>query len=146
MLLSQKCRYAIRGLYELAVRLDEDVVRVSDVAIKQNIPPRFLENIFNELKHAGYVSSKRGQAGGYRLTRPASEITLGEIVRVIDGPLLVSECQSRFRESAGSAELALHPVMEDVRKAIYLVWDGTTLQDLIAGKWSESQGCLEPRS
>lgn len=144
MLLSQKCRYAIRGLYELAMRVDEDVVRVSDVAIKQNIPPRFLENIFNELKHAGYVVSKRGQAGGYRLTRPASEITLGEIVRIIDGPLLVTECQPRFQESAESAESALRPLMDDVRKAIYLVWDGTTLQDLITRKLAGGQECLEP--
>lgn len=143
MLLSQKCRYAIRGLYELAVRFDEDVVRVSDVAVKQNIPPRFLENIFNELKHAGYVVSRRGQAGGYRLIRPAAEITLGEIIRIIDGPHVVAECPLAPREQSGSAEQALRPVIDDVRKAISQVWDGTTLQDLLARNDAGCQNVLK---
>lgn len=148
MLLSQKCRYALRGLYELALNEDGQVLRISEIAERQGIPPRFLENIFNDLKHGGYVSARRGQAGGYRLSRPAAEITVGEVIRFIDGPVLLLDCRlpAPARAKAppeGLADCVLQPIMQKAKDAINEIWDRTTLQEL-ARSQTPCRKCLKP--
>ncbi len=86
MKLSNKGRYAVRALFDIAFYNDGKPTQVKDIAEREGIPPRFLEQIFQDLKRAGIVGSKRGPQGGYSLARRASEIRLGDVVRALEGP------------------------------------------------------------
>jgi Rrf2 family protein len=99
MNLSQKCQYAMRALFELARRQQQGPVRIGQIAGAQAIPVRFLEVILNELKHAGYVESRRGVQGGYMLAVPAGALTVGEVIRFVDGPQTPVRC---LEEGAGA--------------------------------------------
>ena len=92
MLVSQKDRYALRAIFELASRSGRGPVKVSDIANAQAIPPRFLEVILNELKQAGFVASRRGRRGGYLLVRDPAHLTVGEVMAFLHGPLEVARC------------------------------------------------------
>ncbi len=90
--LSSKGRYAVRALFDIAFYNEGRPTQVKDIADRQQIPPRFLEQIFQELKRAGIVGSKRGPQGGYLLSQDATAIRLGDVVRALEGPIsLVSE-------------------------------------------------------
>lgn len=133
MKVSAKGDYACRALYELAVKYDDGTpIHVQDIADKQKIPRKYLIQILVMLKGAGLVKSRRGVNGGYLLSRPPSEITLGEVVRIVDGPLLPIKCSSE--DTSATCELlptcAFHPVWEDVRAAISDVIDNITYEDL----------------
>lgn len=82
---SKKCRYALRAIFELALRDTTEPVKIQDIASAQGIPPRFLEVILAELKHGGFVESRRGNDGGYILSRPARELTVGEVISFLRG-------------------------------------------------------------
>lgn len=88
--LSRKCEYALRALFELAMRGDGHPVKIHRIATAQSLPPRFLEVILNELRHAGLVQSRRGNAGGYTLARPAKQLSVGEVIEQIQGPIELS--------------------------------------------------------
>src|SRR3954470_21761776 len=94
--LSNKGRYAVRALFDIAFYNDGKPTQVKDIAERQNIPPRFLEQIFQDLKRAGIVGSKRGPQGGYSLARRATDIRLGDVVRALEGPITLGD-----REPAG---------------------------------------------
>ena len=83
--LSKKCRYALRGVFELALRSFGKPVKVHQIAEAQNIPVRFLEVIFNELKHADILESRRGSEGGYLLKVPPETLTIGRIINAAQG-------------------------------------------------------------
>ena len=87
MRVSAKTDYALRAAVELAARRRRAPVKGERLATSQSIPLRFLENILLQLRHAGIIESRRGADGGYRLARPAAEITLADVIRAIDGPL-----------------------------------------------------------
>jgi Rrf2 family protein len=89
--LSSKGRYAVRALFDIAFFNEGRPTQVKDIADRQGIPPRFLEQIFQDLKRAGIVGSKRGPQGGYVLARPAEQISVGEVVQVIEGPVSLGE-------------------------------------------------------
>ncbi|HMR10798.1 MAG TPA: Rrf2 family transcriptional regulator, partial [Polyangiaceae bacterium] len=91
MKLSNKGRYAIRALFDIAYCNDGRPTQVKDIAERQGIPPRFLEQIFQDLKRAAIVGSKRGPQGGYNLARTATEIRLGDVVRALEGPIALGE-------------------------------------------------------
>ena len=93
--LSSKGRYAVRALFDIAFYNEGRPTQVKDIAERQAIPPRFLEQIFQDLKRAGIVGSKRGPQGGYLLARPAKEIPLGEVIQVIEGPVALGEAPTR---------------------------------------------------
>ncbi len=82
---SKKCRYALRAIFELALRDTTEPVKIQDIASAQGIPPRFLEVILAELKHGGFVESRRGNDGGYLLVRPACDLTVGEVISFLQG-------------------------------------------------------------
>lgn len=133
MKISAKGDYACRALLELALKYEATTpVHVSEIADKQKIPKKYLVQILVMLKSAGLVRSKRGVEGGYMLARPPSEITLGEVVRVVDGPLLPVRCSSE--DDTSTCELiptcAIHPVWEQVREAIAEIVDNITYEDL----------------
>ncbi len=91
MKLSSKGRYAVRALFDIAFYNDGKPTQVKDIAERQDIPPRFLEQIFQDLKRAGLIGSKRGPQGGYNLQVASSEIRVGDILRVTEGPISLCE-------------------------------------------------------
>src|SRR3954462_11883575 len=87
--LSNKGRYGVRAMFDVAFHGDGGSAQIKDIAEREGIPARFLEQIFQDLRRAGLVSSKRGPRGGYQLARPGREISLGDILRALEGPLCV---------------------------------------------------------
>ncbi len=133
MPVSQKCQYALRALFELAKTDGTVPTKMAGIAKRQAIPLRFLEIILHELKRGGFVRALRGKDGGCMLARPPQEITVGEIVRFVEGSLAPVACNKE-----GAAEsCALHgsciflPLWERAEKALAEVYDGTTLKDLL---------------
>jgi len=133
---SLKAKYALRALAELATRRPEgELALVSDLAARQGAPKRFLETAMLDLRKHGVVYSRRGPGGGYGLNRAPERITLGEVVRILDGPLAPTPCTSltAYRACADCGDEAtctLRPVMQRLRDATASVLDGTTLRDL----------------
>ncbi len=138
MQISSKCYYALRSLFELAWHHGETrPVRISYISARQQIPRRFLEVILNELRQGGFVESRRGVDGGYFLARKPSEITIGEIVRFVDGDIAPVSCVSS-RETEKNCDLnfqcPFHSFWGRVLEALTAVYDHTTLAD-IADDW-----------
>jgi len=133
LLHSQKCQYALRALYELARHPNNGPTRISDIAQQQAIPPRFLENILNELKQGGFVDSVRGRAGGYLLTRDPESLTIGEVIRYIQGPIAPVHCMfhGEHADCPLRGECPYLPMWERAEKALKEVYDTTTFADLI---------------
>ena len=133
MRVSAKTDYALRAALELAAAPDEKPVKGERIATSQAIPLRFLENILMQLRHAGLVESRRGADGGYRLARPAAEVTLADVIRAIDGPLAgVSGARPETLDFTGVAE-PMRDVWIAVRASLRGVLEGVTLADVIAG-------------
>ena len=133
MRVSAKTDYALRAALELAAAPDEKPVKGERIATAQAIPLRFLENILMQLRHAGLVESRRGAEGGYRLARPAGEVTLADVIRAIDGPLAgVSGARPETLDFTGVAE-PMRDVWIAVRASLRGVLEGVTLADVIAG-------------
>ena len=92
MKISKKCQYALKAVFELAWRNSQgEPIRTHDIAEAQHISPRFMEIILNELKHGGFVESRRGNEGGYMLTRDVKELTVREIIEYIEGPISLAQ-------------------------------------------------------
>ena len=133
MRVSAKTDYALRAALELAAAPDEKPVKGERIATAQTIPLRFLENILMQLRHAGLVESRRGAEGGYRLARPAGEVTLADVIRAIDGPLAgVSGARPETLDFTGVAE-PMRDVWIAVRASLRGVLEGVTLADVVAG-------------
>jgi Rrf2 family protein len=133
--LSQKAKYGLRALYALARKYGEGPVMVGHLAEEEEIPKKFLELILLELKNMGVVASKKGKHGGYQLGHPPSEITLGRVIRIMDGPLAPLPCASetayqKCEECVDEKSCGTRIVMRRVRDAIALILDGTTLADV----------------
>ena len=134
MRVSAKADYAVRAAIELAGRDAETPVKGEEIAVAQEIPLRFLENILGELRHAGLVESRRGAEGGYLLARPADEIALADIVRSVDGPLAnVGGRRPDALEYPEGAEV-LRDVWVAVRAGLREVLEGITLADAANGE------------
>jgi Rrf2 family protein len=134
---SAKADYAIRAAVELAVA-GEGPTKGERIAQAQEIPPNFLENILADLRNAGIVASRRGAEGGYWLARPATDISLADVIRAVDGPLAnVRGVRSEQVEYGGSAE-GLRDVWVAVRASLRAVLEKVTLADLAAGDLPES--------
>ena len=93
MKLSTKGRYGLRAIVDLAVYSEKESVSISSIARRQNISERYLEQLAGKLKKAGLIMSTRGAQGGYRLARPADEISVGDVLRALEGNLEAVECQ-----------------------------------------------------
>lgn len=131
--ISAKVDYACRALCALAAH-EDSALTAEDLANQQDLPVRFLRAILNELRRVGIVSSQRGNEGGYRLARPATEITLGEVFRRLEGPL--AEVRNERPEAAsyqGAAE-HLQDVWVAVRASLRVVLDEVTVADVLSGE------------
>jgi Rrf2 family protein len=137
MRLSKKGEYALRSLINLgiAAEVGRSLVQVSELADSEQLPAKFLEQILQALKDAGLVISARGKFGGYRLGRPMKTITIGEVVRLIDGPLAPIGCVSQTAYSKCTCpdeeHCGLRMLMLDVRTAIAGILDRYTLADVV---------------
>jgi Rrf2 family protein len=137
MRLSKRGEYGLRAMIMLAKPGPEGhpvTVQIREISQHEQIPAKFLEQILLALKNAGLLHSKMGVGGGYHLAKPPSEISLGSIVRVLDGPLAPVKCVSQMAyEPCGCPDeetCGLRLVMGDVRNAISDLLDGTSLADV----------------
>lgn len=127
----------MRALIDLGIasELGWPMLQISELASKEKLPIKFLEQIFTQLKSAGYVASRRGKFGGYSLARPLSQIKLGAVIRQIDGPLAPIRCVSQTAYSRCScpdeAHCGLRMLMFDVRNAISTILDRYTLAEIV---------------
>lgn len=133
-MLSSRARYATRALLELSIRYEEGATQIQDIAERQNIPFKYLQQILMSLKVAGFVQSRKGPGGGYLLASPPSEIALGAVLRAMDGPLAPISCVSVMSFSECGCPrpetCALRGAFRDVREAMVEVLDRTTFADL----------------
>ena len=133
MRISAKADYAVRAAVELAAAAGEGPVRAEQIAKIQHIPLNFLLNILTDLKLARIVQSYRGAEGGYRLARPAEEITVAEVIRAVEGPLAnVHESRPEDLEYRGAAA-GLREVWIAVRASLRAVLETVTVADLARG-------------
>ena len=142
MPISQKTQYAVRAVFELAKRQGRGTTKISEIAEAQAIPQRFLENILNHLKGGGFVESVRGKEGGYLLARPAQELTVGKILRFVEGPLSPVECMVDGKKMPCSmyGHCAFRSLWKRAEKALEEVYDGTTFEELVV---EEANECKE---
>jgi Rrf2 family protein len=137
-MLSSKAKYAVRAAILLAEQ--EDVhgwIQTADVAERERIPLKYLEAIFVQLRDHGVVESRRGARGGHRLLRPASEISVADIIRLVDGPLAMTPCASRtrFRPCSDCVSIKtcrLQHLMRRARDAVASVLENCSLAELAA--------------
>ena len=137
MKLSKRGEYALRSLISLgiAAKVERPLVRVTELAQLEGLPVKFLEQIMQQLREAGYITAERGKHGGYRLARPAAEITVGTVIRLIDGPLAPIGCVSQTAyepcNCPDEAHCGLRMLMLDVRNAISNILDRYSLADVV---------------
>jgi Rrf2 family transcriptional regulator, cysteine metabolism repressor len=145
MSVSSRCYYAIRAIYALAEHASPEPLKIATIAEREKIPIRFLEVILGQLKGAGFVQSRRGAEGGYRLARPAESLTIGEVMRFIDGPIAPVDCvsQSRPKECDFHGDCHFFGFWGRVRKAISDVVDQTTFADLVKESRERKKGYVE---
>lgn len=134
-MLTKKAKYGLKAMVDLARLQPGRSTFVADVAERNAIPKKFLDAILGELRNAGMLSSKKGKAGGYMLARPAEDITVGAIVRALDGPLAPLSCASRTAyvpcddcEDVEACQVRL--MMVDVREAISSILDRRSLAEM----------------
>ena len=137
-MLTQRSRYALRAMLLLANESSGGPpVPMTRIAAEANVPRKFLELILADLRDAGLLHSRRGKLGGYNLSRPTHLISLGEIIRVIEGPLALVPCVSRTayracKDCRSEADCAIRHAMLRVRDETARILDGTSLADAIA--------------
>jgi Rrf2 family protein len=132
MNISVKGEYALQAIFDLAAQQSGEPVRIADIARRQKIPQKFLELILAGLKQGGFVESRRGAEGGYLLARPAESITVGEVVRFIEGP------HPGKGHTRRKAETPFTGMWTDVDRAVSEIIDKTSFADLLRG-WTDKQ-------
>ncbi|MCE5278271.1 MAG: Rrf2 family transcriptional regulator [Planctomycetaceae bacterium] len=130
MTVSQKCNHALRAMFELAMRQDQGVTTIAEIAVSQKAPLRFLEGILVELKRGGIVDSRRGVRGGYVLAMDPRDITVGQIIRLIDGEIAPAVAAGAV-EAASRGGTALGNLWQRAAESLAGVYDSTTLHDLV---------------
>ena len=137
MNLSKRSEYALRALIDLGIarELGRPILQVSELAAKEKLPIKFLEQILTQLRGAGYVETKRGKLGGSSLAKPATRIKIGAVIRLLDGPLAPIACVSKTAYERCSCpdeqHCGLRMLMFDVRNAISRVLDRYTLDQIV---------------
>jgi Rrf2 family protein len=132
--ISAKADYAVRAAIELAAAPDERPIRAETVATAQGIPLNFLENILGELRHAGIVRSHRGPEGGFRLAKPADQVTIADVIRAVEGPLATVRGGPPEESSYPGPASELPRVWIAVRKSLRSVVEQVTVADVAGGR------------
>jgi Rrf2 family protein len=150
-MISKKTKYALKALYHLAGQPDSQPVLIADLAKAGNIPKKFLEFILLSLRKGGILQSRIGKGGGYFLASAPSNVTLGSVVRILEGDLAPVQCLSetnyaRCDECDDEATCGIRLVMVDVNKALAQVLDNLTLADMVSRSADErSRRAQNPR-
>jgi len=134
-MLTRKGKYGLKALVHLAGLPPGQLAFVTDIATANNVPKKFLDGILGDLRKAGFVRSKTGRDGGYSLARPAQDIRVGHVVRVLDGPLAPIACASRTAyqrcdDCADERKCAVRLMMLEVRNAMATILDHRTLAEM----------------
>jgi Rrf2 family protein len=134
--LSQKSKYALKAMMVLAKEYGRGPVLISSIAEREGMPRKFLELILLELRNRGVLQSKKGKGGGYFLGKPPEQVSLGEILRDIDGPLAPVSCVShtaymRCQDCPDEETCGVRMAMKEVRDATAKILDSTTLADVL---------------
>ena len=134
MKISNRGLYALKALTHLAESYERGLVKIHEIADEEQIPEKFLEGILVTLKNARIVASQRGREGGYRLRRAPGEVLIGEVVRIVDGPLAPfgDAVELAYRVKTEPRHAGLFDLFLDVRNAAAAILDHTTLEDLVA--------------
>lgn len=134
MQVSQKTRYALRAVFELSRRHGQGPIRIADIAQSQAIPPRFLEGILHQLKQGGLLRSLRGARGGYELARDPQEISVGDLIRLIEGPITPAPCTNEGNPEGCPLfdNCVFLGLWKRAAEALSGVYDGTSFADLVA--------------
>jgi Rrf2 family protein len=135
-MLSHKCKYAIKALEYIYKNKDREPILIAEISEKQKIPKKFLETILLDLKRDGILQSKMGKNGGYSLMKKPSEINIGHIIRLIDGPIALLPCVSykyykRCDDCEDEATCGLHNVLAQLREANNKILNKVSLAELI---------------
>ncbi len=137
MKLSKRGEYALRALIDLGIaqELKRPLLQISELVDKERLPVKFLEQILTQLRAAGYVNTKRGKHGGYFISKPLDTIRIGDVVRLIDGPLAPIACVSQTAYARctcpDETHCGLRMLMFDVRNAISNILDRYTLAQVV---------------
>jgi Rrf2 family protein len=136
MKLSLRGEYTLRALVVLGLNYGDRVLSIQTISSDQNIPKRFLEQILNDLKSGGFLQSRRGVAGGYRLALPPDKLNLATVIRHVEGALAPVSCVSeRFYRKCScpnEAKCGIRSVMKEVRDAIVKILENVSVADLCA--------------
>ncbi len=137
-MITQKMKYALKALLVLADERDgnDDALRIEEIARRAETPKRYLEHILLELRNAGYISSIRGRKGGYRMVKAPAKIPIGELLRMIDGPIAPLACLSRHayqrcEDCADEATCRIRKVFAEVFWSYLVIIESLTLADLL---------------
>jgi Rrf2 family protein len=138
-MITQKAKYAFKALFHLATLPAGESLQIEEIAKGAGVPRKFLEHILLDLKKKGVVESRRGRAGGYVLLKQPSEMTIGDILRAVDGPIAPLPCISRtaYRrcdDCKDEKTCSVRRLFADTYSAMLLLWEGTTLEDAILGE------------
>jgi Rrf2 family cysteine metabolism transcriptional repressor len=129
-MISRKSKYALRAIFELSLRNSEKPVKIHEIAASQGIPQRFLETILAELKHAGFLESRRGNDGGYILAKSSDNITVGEVISFLEGDLSDSNLKSKD-DLTRVGNSAFKNLWDEVSAAVSEVYNKTSFADLV---------------
>jgi Rrf2 family protein len=128
--LSNKGRYGVRALFDLAFHGGGTSSQIREIAERQSIPPRFLEQIFQDLRRAGLVSSKRGPRGGYQLTRAPREVSLGDVIRALEGKLSPYTAEEETGQGDPASIQITELAFRELADRIEACFEQVTLEDL----------------
>ena len=133
MKLSSKGRYGVRAVFDIAFHDDGKATQIKDIAERQAIPARFLEQIFQDLKRAGIVTSKRGPRGGYQLAREPKQLTLGDVVRALEGPIDLASPETGEPADPGdpTSLQVTEQAFRELGERIEAVFDGMSIGELV---------------
>ena len=134
MLISTRGRYALRCMLDIALNGAEENVKLKDIAERQDLPVKYLEQIVSSLNKAGFVKSERGPGGGYRLSRSPEEYTVGMIIKLMEGDTAPVSCLAEMNDCKRSDKCVSLILWKKLNDAMNSVLDGTTLADMI--DWS----------
>ena len=145
MRISAKADYAVRAAIELAAAGEDAVVKGERLADAQHIPLHFLENILGDLKQAGIITTRRGPEGGYKLARPASDVSVADVIRAVEGPLADVHGAPPEEVVYGGAATELQRVWIATRVALREVLEVTSVADIASGRLPSSVAALAER-
>jgi Rrf2 family protein len=143
MKISAKIRYGARAMLELASHFGEGPIELKEIAKKEDISIKYLEQVINPLRANGLVKAIRGSKGGYSLAKPPSEICLYEVIEILEGPLSLIECLSDSKACQKVSSCVTREIWKEVSDAISKVFYSVTLEDMVNRK-REKEGLSSP--